>query len=452
MKTCSTADPATEAAEGVVVSAVAPRTPAAASGLRPGDRIVAINGQALRDAIDFQFHAGDEVLDLAVEREGALRALRVRRRGPTLGVELAPPRPGDIATCANKCVFCFIHQLPKGMRRSLYVKDDDFRLSFLHGNYITLTDLDDAAFARIVEQRLSPLYISVHATNPELRHRLLGSPRPRTPATALPRDIVARMTRLASAGIRMHAQIVLCPDLNDGAELERTVTELSRLHPHVATTAVVPVGLTGHRERLPALRGLTAREAVDLVATAHDWQERYLARFGSRFVFLADEIYLQAGAPLPPADAYEGFSIAEDGVGLVRRFEDDFVRALGRRRRRTVARPTTVVTGELFAPTLRRLLDDARLDGERVRLLAVTNDFFGGAIGVAGLLTGRDIARQVGALPDPGPCVLIPAVTLRDGDGVFLDDVTPADLARDLGVDVRVVEPAAGALLRALCG
>ncbi len=453
MKTCSTADPRADAAEGVVVSAVARRTPAAASGLRVGDRILAINGQGLRDAIDFQFHADDDVLDLTVERAGSLRALRLTRGGPTLGVELAAPRPGDIATCANKCVFCFIHQLPKGMRRSLYVKDDDFRLSFLHGNYITLTDLDDAAFARIVEQHLSPLYVSVHATNPELRHRLLGSPRPRTPVGAIPRDIVARMTRLAAAGIRMHAQIVLCPDLNDGAELERTVTDLSRLHPHVVTTAIVPVGLTGHRDRLPTLRGLTAAEAVALVTTVHAWQAHFLASLESRFVFLADEIYLQAGAAVPSPEAYEGFAIAEDGVGLVRRFEDAFARALrARRRRPVVAAPTTIVTGELFAPRLARLLESARLEGAPVRLLPVRNDFFGGAIAVAGLLTGRDIARQVAALPDPGARVLVPAVALRDVDGVFLDDVTPADLTRDLGVSVRAVEPEPGALLRVLCG
>jgi NifB/MoaA-like Fe-S oxidoreductase len=260
------------------------------------------------------------------------------------------------------------------------------------------------------------------------------------------------MQRLAAASIRMHAQIVLCPDWNDGVELERTVTDLSPLHPHVATTAIVPVGLTGHRARLPSLRGLSDAEAVALVRTVHDWQARYLARLGSRFVFLADEVYLQAGAPLPVADAYEGFAIAEDGIGLVRRFEDGFAQALGRRRRRSVAKRTTIVTGELFAPRLARLLEDAQLEGERVRLVPVTNQFFGGAIGVAGLLTGRDIGRHVGALDDPGDVVLVPAVTLRDVDGVFLDDVTPADLARDLGVTVRVVEPEPRALLRTLCG
>jgi putative radical SAM enzyme (TIGR03279 family) len=427
----------------VTVAAVAPRSPAAAAGLAPGDRIVAVNGQPLRDAIDFQFHAGDERLELTVEREGVPRTTRLRRRGSALGLELAPPRPGDIATCANKCVFCFIHQLPKGMRRSLYVKDDDFRLSFLHGNYITLSDLDEASFERIIEQRLSPLYISVHATDPELRHALLG--RPRHSAEILP-----RLERLSKAGIRMHAQIVLCPDLNDGAHLARTVHELAPLHPQVATTAIVPVGLTRHRERLPALRSLTPDEARALVATAEEWQRRWLAELGSRFVFLADEIYLLGGLPLPAAAAYEGFPIAEDGIGLVRRFEDGFHRSVARRKRRARPEAVTVVTGELFAPRLRGLLVHAGYDPGTIRVAAVPNDFFGPAIGVAGLLTGRDIQRHLARQPELGRRVLVPAVAVRDADGIFLDDLTPADLARDLGVPVTVVQPTPGGLLGAL--
>src|SRR5882762_1948061 len=429
-------------AEGVVVAAVRARTPAAAAGLVPGDRILAINGHALRDAIDFSFHGSDARLALSVERDGTRHALRLARRPDAdLGVELEAPRAGEIATCANKCVFCFIHQLPKGMRKSLYVKDDDYRLSFLHGNYITLSDLDEASFERIVEQRLSPLYISVHAPAPELRWTLLG--RPRHSAEILP-----RLERLAKAGIRMHAQIVLCPDLNDGVHLERTVRELAPLHPHVTTTAIVPVGLTRHRERLPALRSLTAHEARALVATAEHWQGRWLAELGSRFVFLADEIYLLAGLPLPAAAAYEGFAIAEDGIGLVRQFEDDFGRAMARRRAvakhpEVAARHdgVTVVTGEMFAPRLSTLLAHGGFDPATIRVAAVANDFFGPAIGVAGLLTGRDIQRHLATRTDLGRAVLVPAVAVRDGDGIFLDDLTPADLARDLGVPVKVVQP-----------
>jgi putative radical SAM enzyme (TIGR03279 family) len=432
-------------AEGVVVAAVRSRTPAATAGLVVGDRILTINDRALRDAIDFQFYAAEERLVLGVERDDARRTLRLTRSvGADLGVELESPRPGDVATCANKCVFCFIHQLPRGMRRSLYVKDDDFRLSFLHGNYITLSDLDEASFERILEQRLSPLYVSVHATDPTLRWTLLGRPRHSV-------EIVPRLERLAKAGIRVHAQVVLCPGLNDGPHLARTVHELAPLHPHVATTAIVPVGLTRHRERLPALRTLSDAEAVALVDTVADWQARFLARLDSRFVFLGDEVYLQAGRPLPPAAAYEGFPIAEDGVGLVRRFEDGF----GRTRARPpagLARRVTVVSGALYGPRLARMLTRLTWPGLDARVVSVPNDFFGGSVAVAGLLTGQDIQRHLAAHGDLGEAVLVPAVALRDRDGVFLDDLTPADLARALGVAVVAVEPEPRALLRALRG
>jgi putative radical SAM enzyme (TIGR03279 family) len=436
--------------EGVVVAAVTPRTPAARAGLRPGDRILAINGAALRDVIDFHFHAGEEHLRLSVEREGRARTARLRRGAAGLGLQLEAPRPAEIATCANKCVFCFIHQLPKGMRKSLYVKDDDFRLSFLHGNYITLTDLEEPELARIEAQRLSPLYVSVHATDPELRHALLGRPRVR-------RELLPVMERLAKAGIAMHAQIVLCPDWNDGPHLDRTVHELARLHPAVPTTAVVPVGLTRHRERLPDLRTVTVEEAGTLVRAIETWQREFRDTLGTRFVWAADELYLQAGLPLPAAREYEGFAVAEDGIGLVRRFEDAFARAVSRRPAH-LARPrhVTVVTGEMFAPRMRPLLDRVVVDGLRIDLVPIANEFFGRGIGVAGLLTGRDIQIQLeqarAAGRELGDEVLVPAVAIRDGAGVFLDDLTPADLAASLGTPVTTVEPDAPALLAALLG
>ena len=396
-------------AEGVLVASVRPRSAAARAGLRAGDRIVAINGAPLRDAIDFHFHAGEARLRLQIERDGHTRHPRIERARGHLGLELEAPRPGEIATCANKCVFCFIHQLPKGMRKSLYVKDDDFRLSFLHGNYITLTDLEEAELRRIEEQRLSPLYVSVDATDPDLRRRLLGQP-------ALRGELMPRMERLAKAGIVMHAQIVLVPEWNDGAHLERSVRDLARLHPRVATTAVVPVGLTRHRERLPRLRTLTNEEAEALAETVEGWQEDFLGRLGSRFVWASDEVYLQAGRPLPPAAAYEGFPILEDGVGLVRRFTDTFARAAGRLpRRQDRPRRVTVVTGEMFAPLLRGLLADLAVPGLEVELVPIANEWFGRGIGVAGLLTGRDIREQLAGRA-LGEKVLVPAVAVREGD------------------------------------
>jgi putative radical SAM enzyme (TIGR03279 family) len=283
----------------------------------------------------------------------------------------------------------------------------------------------------------------VHATDPALRHRLLGSPRRSA-------EILPRLERLAKARIRVHAQIVLCPDLNDGAHLARTIEELAPLHPHVATTAIVPVGLTRHRQRLPSLRTLRADEAAALVDTVTAWQQRYAATVGSRFVFLADEIYLLAERPLPASAAYEGFPVIEDGIGLIRRFEDGWRASLVRRRARRVRRDVTLVTGEMFAPRLGRLvatLDDA----PRASVAAVPNDFFGRGIGVTGLLTGVDIQRHLAARGTLGDAVLVPSVTVRDGDGVFLDDMTPGDLARDLGVPVELVAPEPSALLDALC-
>ena len=436
---------APEAPAGVVVSAVEARTPAARAGLRAGDRILAINGAALRDTIDFHFHAGEERLALSLERGGRRHDAVLERRGSGLGLELEAPRPSEISTCANKCVFCFIHQLPRGMRKSLYVKDDDFRLSFLHGNYITLTDLEEQELARIEEQRLSPLYVSVHATDPELRHRLLGQPR-------VKRDLMPVMERLVRAGIAIHAQIVLCPEWNDGPHLERSIHELARLHPGVRTTAVVPVGLTRHRERLPQLRTLTDAEARDVVRAIEAWQRTFLPSLGTRFVFAADELYLQSGAPLPAAREYEGFAIAEDGIGLVRRFTDEVRRATARLPGRLPRpRSVTVVTGEMFAPLMHRLLETVKVDDLAAEVVPIANEWFGRGIGVAGLLTGQDIQRQLAGRA-LGNEVLLPAVAVRDGAGVFLDDLTPADLTASLGVCVRLVEPTGTALVGAVLG
>ncbi len=438
--------PRPSSAEGVVVAQVRPRSPAAQAGLLAGDRLVAINGVTLRDSIDFHFQAAEGRLRVEVQRNGCQASLTVQREaGKDLGVELLPPRPAEISTCANKCVFCFIHQLPKGMRKSLYVKDDDFRLSFLHGNYITLTDLGEEELARIEAQRLSPLYVSVHATDPELRHALLGKPK-------IKGELLPRMARLAMAGIRMHAQIVLCPEWNDGPHLERSVRDLAELHPGVATVAVVPVGLTRFRERLPALRTVTLAEARDLVATIESWQREFRRRLGSRLVFAADELYLQAGLEPPEARDYEGFPLLEDGVGLVRRFTDGFRRALQRQPPKVhPPRSVAVVTGEMFAPRLAALLDQVRVQGLAATVVPVANGFFGGNIAVAGLLTGRDILARL-AGQSLGDLVLVPDVALRDEANVFLDDLNPADLEAALGTPVRPVAPAPRALLKALLG
>jgi putative radical SAM enzyme (TIGR03279 family) len=433
---------------GVRVLAVEPGGLAARAGLQPGDRLLRVNGQGLRDLVDFHVQAGEEALAIDVDRGGRPCSVQLERKwGRDLGLECEPPAPAEISTCANKCVFCFIHQLPPGLRKSLYVKDDDYRLSFLHGNYITLTDLPESEIERIVDLRLSPLYISVHATDPVLRHFLLGSPK------TIKGDLMERLRRLSAAGIQLHAQIVLCPGLNDGPHLARTVRELGELHPGVATVAVVPVGLTRHRDGLYPLRSITPAEAGATLAAIHGWQADFHARHGTRLVFAADELYLLAGEPIPPAAAYEGFAVVEDGVGLVRRFEDDFRRIAARPGRRAWrgARAATLVTGELFGPILGRLLEGLRVPGLRTEIVAVRNEFFGRAITVAGLLTGQDVARAL-AGRSLGDVVLIPRVALTETKGVFLDDAAPEDLARHLAVPVVTVDSSARGLVGALLG
>jgi len=433
---------------GVRVLAVDPKGLAARAGLKPGDRLLRVNGHGLRDLVDFHVQAGEEQLAIDVDRGGRPCSVVLERKwGKDLGLECEPPEAAEISTCANKCVFCFIHQLPRGLRKSLYVKDDDYRLSFLHGNYITLTDLPDSEVQRIVDLHLSPLYISVHATDPVLRHFLLGSPK------TIKGDLMERLRRLADAGIRLHAQIVLCPGLNDGPHLERTVRELGELHPGVATVAVVPVGLTRHRDGLYPLRSITAEEAARTLDAIHEWQSRFLRRHETRLVFAADELYLQAGRPIPPAAAYEDFAVVEDGIGLVRRFEDDLLRLaarLGRPRWRG-ERTATLVTGELFGPILARLVERLPVPGLRAEVVPVANEFFGRAITVAGLLTGEDVARALSGR-SLGDALLIPRVALTESKGVFLDDVVPDDLARHLGAPVVVVEPSARGLVDGLLG
>jgi putative radical SAM enzyme (TIGR03279 family) len=433
---------------GVRVLAVDPKGLAARAGLKPGDRLLRVNGQGLRDLVDFHVQAGEEELAIDVERGGRPCSVVVERKwGRDLGLECEPPAAAEISTCANKCVFCFIHQLPPGLRKSLYVKDDDYRLSFLHGNYITLTDLPDSEVQRIVDLRLSPLYISVHATDPVLRHFLLGSPK------TIKGDLMERLRRLTAAGIRLHAQIVLCPGLNDGSHLERTVRELGELHPGVATVAVVPVGLTRHRDGLYPLRAITSAEASETLDAIHEWQAGFVSRHGTRLVFAADELYLQANRPIPPAAAYEDFAVVEDGIGLVRRFEDDLLHLAARpgRPRWRGERAVTVVTGELFGPILARLLEGFHVPGLRARIVPVPNEFFGRAITVAGLLTGQDVAQALSGRP-LGDAVLLPRVALTETKGVFLDDVFPEDLARHLEAPIVIVESTARGLVDGLLG
>lgn len=407
--------------------------------LNAGDSILTINGHIISDLLDFQVHAATEELLLEVRKhDGELWDLEVEKDADSdLGLNFEHPEPTQ---CGNNCIFCFVHQLPKGMRRTLYVKDEDYRFSYLYGSYVTLTNVTEADIERIIRQRLSPLYVSVHATDEQLRTRLLGRQGP---------PILELLKRLAGAGIEIHTQVVLCPGINDGQELARTIEDLVVLYPWVLTLAVVPVGLTGYRQRLPDLRPPTADEARIILTSIHDYQERFLRNCGSRFVFAADELYLKAGLEFPPLVAYEDLAQVENGVGLVPQFRAEATEVLSEAPSLQLSAVATF-TGESAKGELSRFVAElSAKTGTLIHLYPVRNVFFGGHVSVTGLLTGRDVLNELKG-KDLGQALLVPDVVLREGDAVFLDDISLEDLERELGVKVLKVASTPWGLLDGL--
>ncbi|HOJ20310.1 MAG TPA: DUF512 domain-containing protein [Armatimonadota bacterium] len=427
---------------GAVVECVAPGSLAERAGVRPGDRITAINGEAFADLIDYRFLISDTVARLDLVRDGQPRSVQIHKEvDQGLGITFTQGVFDGIRRCRNSCVFCFLHQMPRGMRKSLYIPDDDYRLSVTQGNYVPLTNVTEEDLRRILRLHLSPLFISVHATDPGARARLL-----RCAGNA---EVLPLMRRLADAGIEMHCQIVLCPSFNDGEVLDQTLADLAALHPEVLSIAVVPVGLTRYRERLTALEPVTPEGARETLARLERWRERFLAEHGTRLVFAADEFYILAGEPLPPRDAYEEFPQTEDGIGLSRLFLDELEQLRGRPAK-PVPQPERVflVTGMLAHPMVEALAGElSRITGHRVEALAVANRFFGERITVTGLLTGGDILAAIRAA-GPANRVYVPDVLLNAGR--FLDDMTLSQMAEALGVPVEAVAPSPLALARAL--
>jgi putative radical SAM enzyme (TIGR03279 family) len=420
---------------GGVIAAVEPRTLADRVGLRPGDRLIAIHDHVLRDIIDVQFYSAEETLDLLVERDGEQWRIEAERDyGELLGLSFVRPTfDVDIRRCANNCEFCFVKQNAPGMRRSLYLKDDDYRYSFLFGNFVTLTNLTGEDWERLEEQRLSPLYVSVHATDLELRRRFLG--RKTAP------DIMDQLRRLADLGIEIHAQVVLVPGLNDGEHLMQTVADLTALAGEpVASVGVVPVGLT--RFHSGRCRTYTAEEAQALLAQVEPWRAENRRRLGQSFVYPSDEWYLVAGREVPHADEYDGFPQVENGVGMVRQLLDEWA-ALKAHLPASGPTRLTLACGTLAAPVLARIVGEWRATAAvDVQLVPVVNHFFGPVTTVSGLLTGQDV---IAALQGQrlGDLVLLPKAmfTGRYGagsapPGVTLDDLSPGDLAARLGVRV----------------
>jgi putative radical SAM enzyme (TIGR03279 family) len=396
------------------------------AGLCPGDRILSINGQAVKDFIDFHFFSAESSLKIEVRSKGESepRILYLEREaGKPLGIGVDE---GSVRRCRNKCIFCFVDQLPSGLRQSLYVKDEDYRYSFLRGNFITGTSLRNGDLDRIIGMGLGPLYISVHATDPEVRRRMLGW---RSQAEVMP-----LLERLVRGGVGLHFQVVLCPGINDGPVLEKTILDLEGLGTRALSMAVVPVGLSRYRRDLARLEPVTPAKARAVLKLIHACQRDFLSRRGGRFVFAADEFYLLSGARIPSALAYEGYTQLENGVGLLRRSMDSLGKILRGRSKLPSRRDSryVIVTGQLFASFVRKRLFPrirARVAG-KFTLTAVRNYLLGETVTVAGLLAGRDILKAMQRV-QPADIYLLPASAINS-DGLFIDDLHLDQLRAEL--------------------
>ena len=413
-----------------------------------GDVLVAINGHEIEDVLDYRYWSYEERLTLTIRRpDGSEHTVRVRKEaGEDLGLDFDEYLMDKPWGCSNRCVFCFVDQLPRGMRRSLYFKDDDARLSFLTGSYITLTNLSEREFERICALRISPINVSVHATDPEMRARLMGNPKAA--------DILTPLKRLAEAGITMNCQIVCCPGWNDGEQLSRSMRELSELYPGVYSVSVVPVGLTMHREGLEKLTPFDRDSANETIDRVESFAAGCLEKYGSRIFWCSDELYLKAGREVPADEYYEEYSQLENGVGLMRLLETEFLEALEDAGAGAGAGvPFTIATGVSAAPLLEKLLHTGHKKCAKIKgqVCAIVNDFFGHTIDVAGLVTGGDLIAQLRGR-DLGARVLIPHTMLRHGEGVFLDDVTLEQAEEALGVPVIPVGSSGAELLNAMLG
>lgn len=421
-------------------------SPAAHAGLRAGDSLLSINGNVIRDVLDYRFYMIERKLRVEVERGGKPLAFNITKEEyDELGLEFETYLMDRQHCCANKCVFCFVDQLPKGLRDSLYFKDDDSRMSFLFGSYVTLTNMSEEEIRRIIKMHISPINISVHATNPELRVTMMKNPHSGESLRYLP--------MLTEAGIRVNAQIVICPGLNDGEELHRSLWDLGEYAPNLQSIALVPVGLTGHREGLTPLRHLTREEARECIRLADEFGEEMLRRHGSRIAFCADELYLIAELPLPDYDYYEDFDQLGNGVGTTALVRDDFASALRMEEGDAASAHYCLATGEAAAPLLRELLESAKakFPGREITVYGIPNLLFGGGVNVTGLVTGSDIIAFLRDKPLYDK-LLIPDIMLRDEGDRFLDDTTPAEVEAALRVPVQICATDGGGLLDALLG
>lgn len=442
--------------KGHVIKAVKEGSIAQELGIEAGDRLISIDTEVVEDIFDYQFLIQNEYIEVLIQKaDGEEWLLEIDKEyDEDLGIIFENGLMDDYRSCHNKCIFCFIDQMPKGMRDTLYFKDDDSRLSFLQGNYVTLTNMSEHDIERIIRYRLSPINISFQTTNPELRCKMLHN--------RFAGEALQKVDRLYEAGIEMNGQIVLCKGVNDKEELVRSIRDLSRYLPHLVSVSVVPVGLSKYREGLYPLEPFTREDALEVLNEIESWQERLYAQYGLHFIHASDEWYIMAGRELPMQERYDGYLQLENGVGMLRLLLDEFDEALqeipaadrnSMERGIIKERTISVATGRLAYPYVKQMVQklEKRVDGLHVLVYEITNYFFGELITVSGLLTGQDIREQLLG-KKLGEKLLLPQNVLRSGETVFLDDMTVAELEKALQVPVDIVKSSGRDLVECILG
>lgn len=418
-----------------IVTSVAPGSIADQLEIEKGDELLKINGKEIKDVFDYHYLVNDEYLVLLIRKEnGEEWELEIEKDyEEDLGIDFNEGLMDQYRSCRNKCVFCFIDQMPPGMRDTLYFKDDDARLSFLQGNYITLTNMSEEDLERIIFYKLSPINISVHTTNPELRKKMLHN--------RFAGDALDKIKKLYENEIQMNSQIVLCKGYNDGAELDRTISDLGAMQPYMQSLSVVPVGITKYREGLANLSKFSKEDAIKVIHQVESWQQKFLQEYGTRFVHLSDEWYLTANLPIPEEDYYEGYGQIENGVGMIRSLVDEVKDAMLEEEGTQCKKKISLATGVLAAPIIRDMVSliQEKYPNIDATVYTIQNDFFGKDITVAGLLTGQDIIKQLKG-KDLGEYLILPNVLLRQGEDVLLDDLRIPDLEKALQIKIRIVQ------------
>ena len=420
---------------GHLITAVEPGSLAEEMELEPGDRLLAIDGNEIEDIFDYRFYTGDTYMEILIQKADGEEWLLEIDKEPEedLGLTFENGLMDEYRSCRNKCVFCFIDQMPPGMRETLYFKDDDSRLSFLQGNYITLTNMSDKDFERIIRFHLAPINISVHATNPELRCKMLNN--------RFAGDVLTKIRALYESEIEMNGQIVLCPGLNDGEELDRTIGDLAEFIPHMGSLSVVPVGVTKYRDGLYPMTTFDKESSARVIDQIEAWQKKIFAEHGIHFVQASDEFYIMAGRELPEEERYDGYLQLENGVGMVRLLHEEVAETLASMTGDDREIEVSLATGRLAADYLTQIVGQIREKFPKIQahIYPIRNDFFGETITVAGLVTGQDLIAQLKDQP-LGSRLLIPSVMLRSGEDVFLDDITVGQVEEALQVQVDIVE------------